>query len=72
MKELFLCSFSSSDLKRSINRYLLQAKEMNIYNKIKVYKEDDLPKNITKQINDFFYSKPKKALRLCLLEGIYH
>ena len=46
MKELFLCSFSSSDLKRSINRYLLQAKEMNIYNKIKVYKEDDLPKNI--------------------------
>jgi hypothetical protein len=60
MKELFLCSFSSSDLKRSINRYLLQAKEMNIYNKIKVYKEDDLPKNITKQINDFFTLNQKR------------
>ena len=45
MKELYLCSFSSSDLKRSIERYLFQAKEMNIYNKIKIYTEGDLPKN---------------------------
>lgn len=60
MKELYLCSFSSSDLKRSIERYLFQAKEMNIYNKIKVYTEGDLPKNIKNQIEDFFSLKQKR------------
>ena len=45
MNKLYLCSFSSGDLKRSINRYLLQANEMNIYENIKIYREEDLPEN---------------------------
>ena len=43
MSELYLCSFSSSDLKKSINRFFFQAKEMNSYKKIKIYQEKDLP-----------------------------
>ena len=50
MTQLYLCSFSSSDLKKSINRYLFQAKQMGIYKDIKVYKEIDLPKKISEQI----------------------
>ena len=53
MTQLYLCSFSSSDLKKSINRYLFQAKQMNIYKDIKVYKEIDLSQKIREQIKDF-------------------
>lgn len=60
MNELYLCSFSSSDLKKSINRYLFQAKQMNIYKKIKVYQENDLPENLIKQIENFYYPKQKR------------
>ena len=71
MTQLYLCSFSSSDLKKSINRYLFQAKQMSIYKDIKVYKEIDLPKKIREQIKDF-NSKKKKALRLWMLESFYN
>ena len=57
MTQLYLCSFSSSDLKKSINRYLFQAKQMGIYKDIKVYKEIDLPKKISEQIKDFNLKK---------------
>jgi hypothetical protein len=60
MNKLYLCSFSSGDLKSSINRYLLQANEMNIYENIKIYKEEDLPENITKQIHGFYSLKQKR------------
>ena len=60
MNELYLCSFSSRDLKKSINRYLFQAKQMNIYKKIKVYQENDLPENLIKQIENFYYPKQKR------------
>ena len=59
MTQLYICSFSSSDLKKSINRYLFQAKQMSIYKDIKVYKEIDLPKKIREQIKDF-NSKKKR------------
>lgn len=59
MTQLYLCSFSSSDLKKSINRYLFQAKQMSIYKDIKVYKEIDLPKKIREQIKDFNLKKKR-------------
>ncbi len=60
MKELYLCSFASNDLKRSVERYLLEAKAMNVYQSIKVYKEEDLPNNIKKQIENFFSLNQKR------------
>ena len=59
MTHLYLCSFSSSDLKKSIKKYLFQARRMGIYKDIKVYKEIDLPKKIREQIKNF-NSKKKR------------
>jgi hypothetical protein len=60
MKELYLCSFASIDLKRSVKRYLLEANTMNTYQNIKVYNEEDLPNNIKKQIGNFFALNQKR------------
>ena len=50
MKELYLCSFASNDLKRSVERYLLQAKAMNAYQNI----ED---KKLNQQFSTVYYSQ---------------
>ncbi len=53
MSDLYLCSFASPDLKRSVNRFKQQSKEMNVYKDIKVYGLKDLSKEKKKQIQSF-------------------
>lgn len=54
MNDLYLCSFASPDLERSVKRFLDQSKSMKIYKDIKVFKYDDLNTNKKKQIKNFF------------------
>ena len=60
MKNLFLCSFASSDLKRSVVRFEEQAINMRIYEKIKIYGYNDLSKEKKIQIDNFFKIKQKR------------
>ncbi len=60
MKNLFLCSFASSDLKRSAVRFEEQAINMRIYKKIKIYGYNDLSKEKKIQISNFFKIKQKR------------
>ena len=60
MKNLFLCSFASSDLKRSVVRFEKQAINMRIYEKIKIYGYNDLSKEKKLQIDNFFKIKQKR------------
>ena len=53
MSELYLCSFASPDLNRSVYRFKQQSKEMNIYKDIKVYGLNDLSDKKKKQIKSF-------------------
>ena len=59
--EIYLCSFASDDLKKSIVRFKKQAEEMEIYSNIKVYGFSDLSENKKVQIKNF---KKKKQNRL--------
>tara|TARA_B100001248_G_scaffold260909_1_gene250490 strand:- start:19 stop:891 length:873 start_codon:yes stop_codon:yes gene_type:complete len=59
--KIYLCSFASDDLKKSIIRFKKQAEEMKVYNDIKVYGFDDLSKSKKIQIEEF---KKKKQNRL--------
>ena len=60
MTKLFLCSFASPDLVRSVARFKDQAKKMEIYEKIKIFGYNDLSINKKNQINNFFKIKQKR------------
>ena len=60
MTDLFLCSFASQDLKKSISRFIKQAKEIELYNDVKVFSWNDLSKNKKEQIKLFFSQKKKR------------
>lgn len=60
-QNIFLCSFASPDLTRSVKRFKNQAKEMNIYEDIKVFGFNELTESKKKQIKNF---KKKKKNRL--------
>mgnify|MGYP001189913143 CR=1 FL=1 len=60
MTKLFLCSFASSDLKKSINRFVKQSKKINLYQDLKIFSWEDLTHNKKKQINDFFKKDNKR------------
>jgi|TARA_Y100000389_G_scaffold68519_1_gene65004 hypothetical protein len=53
VSDLYLCSFASPDLKRSVRRFKQQSKEMNVYKDIKVYGLNDLSEEKKKQIQSF-------------------
>jgi hypothetical protein len=57
---LYLCSFASSDLKNSSNRFLEQSRQMDLYENIKIFNWDDLSLDKKKQIQSFL----KKNKRL--------
>ena len=42
MNNLYLCSFASSDLKKSMYRFIEQSNDMGIYKDIKVFTFEDL------------------------------
>ena len=51
---LYLCSFASSDLDLSVNRFFNQASELSVYNGIKIYRPKDLSENLKKRISNLF------------------
>ena len=50
-KETVLLAFASNDLKRSINRLSIQARESNFYSKIKIFNSNNLPKDLASKLN---------------------
>ena len=59
--QIYLCSFASDDLKRSVIRFKNQAEEMKIYSGLRVFRFDDLSESKKTQIENF---KRKKQIRL--------
>ena len=60
-KEIYLCSFASPDLYRSVKRFKNQAENMGLYKEIKVYEFNDLNLKKKNQIENF---KKEKLNRL--------
>tara|TARA_B100000035_G_C20913080_1_gene514893 strand:+ start:105 stop:956 length:852 start_codon:yes stop_codon:yes gene_type:complete len=60
MDKIYLVSFASYDLKRSVNRFVKQSKEINLYENTKVYRFDDLSINKKNQIDSFFKKGNKR------------
>jgi len=60
VNNLYLCSFASSDLKKSVNRFVQQSKKINIYKEIKIFTYEDLSKKKKIQINKFIEEKKKR------------
>lgn len=50
MKNVYLCSFASPDLKKTEKRFLKEAMSMNLYKKIKIYHYKDLNETTKKKI----------------------
>ncbi len=52
--KIYLCSFASDDLDLSVKRFLSQAKNMNIYNDIKVFRPKDLSEKLKQRLKILF------------------
>ena len=59
MSGLYLCSFASPDLIKSVRRFTNQAKEIKIYNDLKVYSYSDLSDQKKKQIKELNLKKKR-------------
>ena len=53
-KKVYLCSFASHDLNLSVNRFISQAKKMNFYEDIKVFRPSDFSNELKKRIKELF------------------
>ena len=53
-KKVYLCSFASHDLNLSVNRFISQAKSMNFYENIKVFRPSDFSEELKKRIKELF------------------
>ena len=53
MIKLFLCSFASSDLKNSVNRFINQSKQISLYQDVKIFYWEDLTSEKKEQIEKF-------------------
>jgi hypothetical protein len=60
VNNLYLCSFASSDLKKSMNRFIEQSNDMGIYKDIKVFTFEDLSEKKKLQIQEFIKEKKKR------------
>lgn len=60
MKNLFVCSFASPDLKNSVERFIKQSNEINLYKDVKIFGFNDLSLDKKKQINLFFKKNNKR------------
>ena len=59
-KKIYLCSFASPDLKRSVLRFKKQASRINVYKNIKVYSYNDLSLEKKYQIDNFKINNKKR------------
>ena len=60
MTNLFLCSFASPDLGRSVKRFIKQSNEISLYKDYKIFGWKDLSLNKKKQIKNFFKKGNKR------------
>lgn len=60
MTNLFLCSFASPDLKRSVNRFIKQSSQISLYKNYKIFGWKDLSLSKKKQIKNFFKNGNKR------------
>ena len=52
--KVYLCSFASHDLNLSVNRFISQARNMRIYENIKVFRPSDFSEELKKRIKELF------------------
>tara|TARA_B100002052_G_C15859047_1_gene589129 strand:- start:368 stop:1225 length:858 start_codon:yes stop_codon:yes gene_type:complete len=52
--KIYLCSFASEDLDLSVNRFLSQAKSMNFYEEIKVFRPNDFSDELKIRLKQLF------------------
>ena len=52
--KIYLCSFASDDLDLSVDRFLYQANEMNIYSDIKIFRPKDLSNELNLRLKKLF------------------
>ena len=57
--KIYLCSFASDDLNKSVNRFEYQAKKMNIYSGVKIFKPKDLDPQLLEKVNHIIKQKGK-------------
>ena len=62
MSDIYLCSFASPSLDLSVKRFEKEAKDLNIYKNIKIYRKKDLSNETVYRIKNFNY--PVKKMRL--------
>ena len=62
MPDIYLCSFASPNLDLSVKRFKKEAKQLNIYKQIKVYRKEDLPNEMITRIKNFNYPVLKMRL----------
>ena len=55
--KVYLCAFASPDLDLSVDRFIRQAQDLNFYEKIKVYRTQDLSKELIKRITNLINQK---------------
>tara|TARA_Y100001970_G_scaffold192795_1_gene234340 strand:+ start:5120 stop:5986 length:867 start_codon:yes stop_codon:yes gene_type:complete len=57
--KIYLCSFASEDLNKSVDRFEFQAKKMNVYSGIKVFRPKDFNPQLLNRVNDIINQKGK-------------
>ena len=62
MSDIYLCSFASPSLDLSVKRFEKEAKDLNIYKNIKIYRKKDISNETVYRIKNFNY--PVKKMRL--------
>ena len=72
INKIYLCSFASSDLDKSVKRFKKQAKEMNVYEKINIYRPNNLSNELKSKVDKLLKSGKKKIICLCNLETKYY
>ena len=60
INKIYLCSFASSDLDKSVKRFKKQAKEMNVYEKINIYRPKNLSNELKSKVNKLLKSGKKR------------
>ena len=58
--KIYLCSFASSDLDRSVKRFKKQANELNVYEKINIYRPKNLSNELKSKVNKLLKSGKKR------------
>ena len=70
--KIYLTTFYSSDLKRSAERFQLQAQKMQIYDKIFLFSEKDLDKDFNQYVSSLLKLGKKKGYGYWVWQTFFH